>query len=63
MSCKRPLSASTSLNFRLVAQKNQNENDEKPQKIATFWAQKLQKMNELLPLNYGPSGSFITLSA
>ena len=50
MSCKRPLSTLTSLNLK---------KDEKRQKIATF---SNNPKNNLLTLNYGLPGSFITLS-
>ena len=45
MSCKRPLSALTSLNFRLLQQKF--EKLPKTLKNAAFWAQKLQPYQEL----------------
>ena len=59
MSCKRPLSTLTSLNFRLV-QKKIRKITKKHEKLQHFGLK--TPKNELLTLNYGPPGSFITLS-
>ena len=58
-SCRRPLSTSTSLNFRLVQQKKNSKNDEK-MRICNILGSKTPK-NVLLTSNYGLPNSFATL--